>query len=508
MAQGAPDDPLVTTARTVMLWDPCGLLAAYGNGTLVLHLSVKRNGKLLLKLASPTKILFRDKIRAPVLTKGDDSGVKYAKKKKAKKRKKKKKKKPPVDRFDWSQYLKAEIKKVQAIAASTETDDAVQATKKRNRKRKRHKRRNNKKKKSRKSNGGKSKERSKKRNSSSSGQDTLKRGSSNSSSDSANTYKSDMFLTPKRDKNLVTKLSNKEETFYGTLPSMTVAPAYCSNKDATKLTSHVLMPPAVRPSDLRSPMAWEKRRHQLLNSKQGSVKVQAVSLSNPFVSVRGYLFADTNNEKKLEETLKAGAFVYSTSGGQKERKMMMWKQRYFRNRSNSSTIGTNSNLSKESGSSQSSSGSSASPTPLALAQEEVTYLQFDVNHSDGHHVTKTHKVVSDASATASTSSSSDRSVKQAEEKSRLNTLGQIFEHDDDSDSGIDCDHDCGNDSDGEERRHDNIISRPSSNGLDRITGEDDLWCYTSQGEDPMKPSWLGRLRERWSRSSSHHPLHY
>ena len=486
----AEDEPIVT-ARTVMLWDPSGLLATYGNGALVLHLKAKRNGRLLLKLATSTKILIKEKIRAPFLLADGESPPKDPEKKKQKGQRGRKKMLQSEHRFDWSKYIEDEKKDIQSMTTSKESSEEVIRKKKRKRKKKQRKRSVQRQKRTSSSRCGKNKKRKKNKTSSSS-ERCQKNGSDDSSTQSVDSHDPPLLHTPTRDSILEAETIQTDD-------SPAIANPKCNRK--THSTDHGSVSVAVRSSDLRSPTNWEKRRKQIIRSNQGRVKVNVVSLESPFVSVHGYLCTDKASRKDLKETLKGGAFVYSRSGGRhNERRMMLMQQKFFRHKSMGSISRTSSHHQKESDSYMSSITTGSSEVPPQRAPQsgkQVTYLQFDANMWDrqctvesyhqevgGDHTTDT---------TMSTGSSGDAGTRTTQTgkttTTRLNTLRQIFEHDDDSES---------NDSSSSHGYH--APMRSSS------LGRDNRPQSSQQKEGTTRCTWLGRLREKWTKNSSHRML--
>ena len=475
MARQEESDCAGCTMRAMMLSDPSGLLSAYTcsrGGPLVFHVSSKRNGKILLKLTLHAKVLFKVKIRAPLLSRRSSQEDGSRPKKKTRKRKKRKKRKQViVDHFDWSQYLASEIKKIESIA-SDDSKDGAKTKKKRKRKKKKHKRKDKRKKTTRTSSSrsGKTKKKSTKKKSSRK-RNAKKQGSEKKVlvTSSGDSYDLDV-RTPTTCNSTPTSSRADEVPFhtkYAYPPELAATPSRSKSHEKRSAA-------AIRPSDLRSPMSWERRRQELLQSKQGSVKINVISLSNPMVTVHGYLFTGSS-ETKLEETLKGGAFVYRTSGGRKERKMMLWEKRLTR--SKSSLLRASST--ETSSTPDSSYASSMSPAAAPETTQDVTYLQFDPRRpDDDDHVVQAHRVVGDVSST-----------KKVLDTTRLNTLLQIH------------DLEAFERHDGESDIPSLSNSKSSSLGSARVTGEDDLWSYS--GEEEVPTTWLSRLRERWTGSSSH-----
>jgi hypothetical protein len=138
-------------------------------------------------------------------------------------------------------------------------------------------------------------------------------------------------------------------------------------------TSSTMMSSSISLSDLRSPLAWEKRRQELTKSNEGSMLVSAISLSNPSVTMEGYLLG--KNHSKLKETLIGGAFVYISAG--KERKMMQWQKRFLLARQRSSLSDLKSATPPPVSCRESPSSFSSAGAPINVCRIEASYPNKD-----------------------------------------------------------------------------------------------------------------------------------
>jgi len=410
--------PSTNSQAFLRVSDPlCALSSIIHNHELTLHLGRKKNGNVVFKLSSPSKVYFEVKATAAFLTN------ELVKKGNAKKRKnnhtKKKKQKthrielPMVDHFDWKEYLDMMESQAPGLKKS---------------RRKRRKRS------SKRKYGDEKVERKEKRKYKSSGS----RGKHTTKSEDADPCSSTEPST--------TNEAGEIQPFLN--PATIESTPFVRRVNSAWSSSSQSFPICMNRSDLPNSFTSER-------SKRGGIKVHAISLDNPMLSVQGTIFA--GNSKKLRETLKGGAFVYSSN--QQERK---WHQTFRRiefrlklNRTNSSSM------------SSSSSTSRGFPTATANSLKNDKYLQFDPNATESNHCVEIQNENENENADASSSAP------------RLHTLSQIQEleaFDDDQSDGY-------------------KIYRPPREGREETNSssfeEDCLWSLAS--ETQKSRSWFKRF---------------
>lgn len=495
------------TFTLAAIQDPCALLSGH-DGPLRLHLDrASTNGRIVLCLSSDKADLLSIRLDKLLKFKKKTSccvDVDRSKKRSKKKRKRRKKNKnkvnqDQVDRYDWTEHeLDLALKELETTKVSGGTNENHEKRKQRRRRKKR-----------------KRKKRDKKRNKEKRKKSKRKRKARRKQKrrENGQSRRSDCceMKSPVIGSNSWTSRSQDEVT-----PSSSAkSTPKCFNTDPARILDRSPSPsnsPVLSMSDLRSPLAWEKRRQAILYQSKppGTARISALSLTNPFQTVNGFfLTSGGTSQTKLDETLKGGAFVYKSP--RRESKMIKWQKRLTGSKSLISCPfddpDSDTPSSPSTGSSQSLQDGPSSHPQLEMKHEEEdcklrcadgsSWLEFDP------------EVTVQRTASAGLFSGTYDSQRRMEENNppyRLNTLHQIQELEsyESSTGGVedDLDDTSGNEGSAQHSK-DRSQFQTSSFGSARVTGENDLWSYSTD-EEERSWSWLDRLRDKWTRRRSRH----